>query len=142
MDPIDRRAPISADALPPACGVRRSGRRARFVPLGRARRRGRRRAARRRSSPTRRWACSARAFDNAVLVCHALTGDAHAAGPSGPGQPTAGWWDPLIGPGRVLDTDQLHVVCVNVLGGCQGSTGPASIEPDTGRPYGPAPSRW
>jgi homoserine O-acetyltransferase len=73
---------------------------------------------------------------NAVLVCHALTGDAHAAGDSGPGQPTGGWWDPLIGPGRALDTDQLYVVCANVLGGCQGSTGPASIEPGTDRPYG------
>ncbi len=73
---------------------------------------------------------------NAILVCHALTGDAHAAGDSGAGQPTAGWWDPLIGPGRALDTDQYFVVCVNVLGGCQGSTGPASIDQVTGRPYG------
>ena len=73
---------------------------------------------------------------NAILVCHALTGDAHAAGPSGPGQPTAGWWDPLIGPGRTLDTEQFFVVCANVLGGCQGSTGPASLDPGTGRPYG------
>ena len=73
---------------------------------------------------------------NAVLVCHALTGDAHAAGRSGPGQPTAGWWDGLIGPGRALDTDRWFVVCVNVLGGCQGSTGPASADPDTGKPYG------
>ncbi|HEY5155065.1 MAG TPA: homoserine O-acetyltransferase [Acidimicrobiales bacterium] len=73
---------------------------------------------------------------NAVLVCHALTGDAHAAGPSGPGQPTAGWWDGLIGSGLSLDTDRLFVVCVNVLGGCQGSTGPASIDATAGRPYG------
>ncbi|MFN8039008.1 MAG: homoserine O-acetyltransferase [Acidimicrobiales bacterium] len=73
---------------------------------------------------------------NAVLVCHALTGDAHAAGPSGPGQPTPGWWDDLIGPGRALDTDRLFVVCANVLGGCQGSTGPASAHPVDGRPYG------
>ncbi len=73
---------------------------------------------------------------NAVLLCHALTGDAHAAGPSGPGQPTDGWWDELIGPGRALDTDRYFVVCVNVLGGCQGSTGPASIDPATGEPYG------
>ena len=73
---------------------------------------------------------------NAVLVCHALTGDAHAAGPSGPGQPTSGWWDDLIGPGRALDTDRLFVVCANVLGGCQGSTGPASAHPVDGRPYG------
>ena len=73
---------------------------------------------------------------NAVLVCHALTGDSHAAGPSGPGHPTDGWWDPLIGPGRPLDTDRLFVVCANVLGGCQGTTGPASPDPATGRPYG------
>lgn len=73
---------------------------------------------------------------NAVLVCHALTGDAHAAGGIGPGQPTPGWWDGMIGPGRALDTDRLFVVCANVPGGCQGSTGPASADPATGRPYG------
>jgi homoserine O-acetyltransferase len=73
---------------------------------------------------------------NAVLVCHALTGDSHAAGRSGPGHPTEGWWDPLIGPGRALDTDRLFVVCVNVLGGCQGTTGPSSIDPATGAPFG------
>lgn len=73
---------------------------------------------------------------NAVLVCHALTGDAHAVGDSGPGQPTPGWWDDLIGPGRGIDTDRWFVVCTNVLGGCQGSTGPASTDPDTGKPYG------
>ncbi len=76
--------------------------------------------------------------DNAVLVLHALTGDAHAAGPAGLGQATAGWWDELIGPGRPLDTDRYYVVSANVLGGCQGTTGPASIAPD-GRPWG---SRW
>ena len=75
---------------------------------------------------------------NAVLVCHALTGDSHAAGPSGPGHPTDGWWDTLIGPGRGIDTDKLFVVCVNVLGGCQGTTGPSSINPATGSPYGSA----
>jgi homoserine O-acetyltransferase len=74
---------------------------------------------------------------NAVLVCHALTGDAHAAGPSGPGHPTPGWWDALIGPGRGLDTDRYFIVCVNVLGGCQGTTGPSSVDTATGRPYGP-----
>lgn len=73
---------------------------------------------------------------NAVLVCHALTGDSHAAGPSGPGHPTDGWWDPLIGPGRALDTDRFFVVCANVLGGCQGTTGPSSLDPATGTPYG------
>ncbi|HEV2766239.1 MAG TPA: homoserine O-acetyltransferase [Acidimicrobiales bacterium] len=74
---------------------------------------------------------------NAVLVCHALTGDAHAAGGIGPGHPTPGWWDGLIGPGKALDTDRWFVVCANVLGGCQGTTGPASPRPRSdGRPYG------
>ena len=73
---------------------------------------------------------------NAVLVCHAVTGDAHATGPSGDGQPTPGWWDGVIGPGRAIDTDHWFVVCVNVLGGCQGTTGPSSADPDTGKPYG------
>ncbi len=72
---------------------------------------------------------------NAVLVLHALTGDAHVVGPSGPGQPTAGWWEGMIGPGAPLDTDRWFVVAPNVLGGCQGSTGPASAAPD-GRPWG------
>ena len=72
---------------------------------------------------------------NAVFVCHALTGDAHAAGHHGdPRRP--GWWDNLIGPGRALDTDRLFVICANVLGGCQGTTGPSSIDPATGAPYG------
>lgn len=73
---------------------------------------------------------------NAVLVLHALTGDSHAAGPAGPGHAEPGWWDALIGPGRAIDTDRFFVVCPNVLGGCQGTTGPSSIEPATGRPYG------
>jgi len=72
---------------------------------------------------------------NAVLVLHALTGDSHASGPAGPGHPTAGWWDGLIGPGAAMDTDRWFVVCPNVLGGCQGTTGPASPAPD-GAPYG------
>jgi len=72
---------------------------------------------------------------NAVFVCHALTGDAHAAGHHGdPSRP--GWWDNLIGPGRPLDTDRFFVVCANLLGGCKGTTGPGSIDPATGRPYG------
>jgi homoserine O-acetyltransferase len=74
---------------------------------------------------------------NAVLVCHALTGDAHAARGGAPGAGDAGWWDGIIGPGRALDTDRYFVVCANALGGCQGSTGPASIPPDGGSPYGP-----
>ncbi|MEE4540540.1 homoserine O-acetyltransferase [Streptomyces sp. V4-01] len=72
---------------------------------------------------------------NAVLVLHALTGDSHARGPAGPGHPTPGWWDGLIGPGRALDTERFFVVAPNVLGGCQGSTGPASPRPD-GRAWG------
>jgi homoserine O-acetyltransferase/O-succinyltransferase len=72
---------------------------------------------------------------NAVLVEHALTGDSHVAGPSGPGHPTAGWWDGLVGPGLALDTDELFVVAANVLGGCQGTTGPSSPDP-RGRPWG------
>lgn len=77
---------------------------------------------------------------NGVLVCHALTGDAHAAGDIGEGHPTPGWWDGLIGPGKAIDTDRYFVVCVNVLGGCQGTTGPASPNPadPEGRPYGSA----
>lgn len=69
---------------------------------------------------------------NAILVCHALTGDSHAYGCDE--QP--GWWQGLIGPGRALDTDRYYIVCSNVLGGCSGTTGPQSIEPETGRPYG------
>lgn len=72
-----------------------------------------------------------------MLVLHALTGDSHVAGPAGPGHPTAGWWDGLVGPGRALDTDRYFVVAPNVLGGCQGSTGPSSPRPD-GRPWGSA----
>ena len=72
---------------------------------------------------------------NAVLVLHALTGDSHVAGAAGPAHPTPGWWDGLVGPGRALDTDRYFVVCPNVLGGCQGTTGPSSLAPD-GRPYG------
>ncbi|MER0245459.1 homoserine O-acetyltransferase, partial [Streptomyces sp. HSW2009] len=83
------------------------------------------------------WGRPAPDGSNAVLVLHALTGDSHGAGPAGPGHPTPGWWDPLIGPGRPLDTDRWYVVAPNVLGGCQGSTGPASPGPD-GHPLGPA----
>jgi homoserine O-acetyltransferase len=73
--------------------------------------------------------------DNAVVVCHALTGDAHAAGHHGD-ERRRGWWDNIIGPGRPLDTDRFFVVCANLLGGCQGTTGPSSLDPATGRPYG------
>jgi homoserine O-acetyltransferase len=74
--------------------------------------------------------------DNAVLVCHALSGDHHCAGWHTPSDAKPGWWDNLIGPGKAVDTRRFYVVCANVLGGCQGSTGPSSIDPATGRPYG------
>jgi homoserine O-acetyltransferase len=73
---------------------------------------------------------------NAVLLCHAWTGDSHAAGHAGRGHVTPGWWDDSVGPGKAIDTDKYFVVCANVLGGCQGSTGPASPHPDDGLPYG------
>ncbi|HEY3632233.1 MAG TPA: homoserine O-acetyltransferase [Jatrophihabitantaceae bacterium] len=92
--------------------------------------------------------------DNVILVCHALSGDAHAAGfsttPAGAstrdgfaaedrdgrtGQ-ALGWWDGMIGPGKAFDTDRFFVVSTNLLGGCRGTTGPSSIDPSTGRPYG------
>ena len=72
---------------------------------------------------------------NAVLVLHALTGDSHVAGDTGPGHPSPGWWDALVGPGAPLDTNRLYVVCPNVLGGCQGTTGPGSTGPN-GLPFG------
>jgi len=104
--------------------------------------------------------------DNAILVCHALSGDAHVAGwreadaraagwtpeqgtdwsPEGvaTGDPDAapssaikpGWWDPFVGPGKTIDTDHYFVICTNILGGCSGTTGPSSINPETGKPYG------
>ncbi len=74
--------------------------------------------------------------DNAVLICHALSGDHHCAGWHSPNDKKPGWWNNLIGPGKAVDTNRFFVVCANVLGGCQGSTGPSSINPDTGRPYG------
>jgi homoserine O-acetyltransferase/O-succinyltransferase len=75
---------------------------------------------------------------NVVFICHALSGDAHAAGwHARPGQ-QPGWWDEMIGPGKGIDTDYYHVICANVLGGCRGTTGPSSINPAGGRPYGSA----
>ncbi|WCD90632.1 Homoserine O-acetyltransferase [Streptomyces xanthophaeus] len=85
------------------------------------------------------WGRLAPDRSNAVLVLHALTGDSHLAGPAGPGHPTPGWWDALVGPGRALDTDRWFVVAPNVLGGCQGSTGPASPRPDGQRWAGDFP---
>ncbi len=81
------------------------------------------------------WGSLNAARDNAVLVLHALTGDSHVSGPAGAGHPTAGWWDALVGPGRPLDTDTWFVVAPNVLGGCQGTTGPGSPAPN-GRAWG------
>lgn len=72
---------------------------------------------------------------NAVFICHALTGDAHAAGWRGDDK-RPGWWDTMIGPGKPVDTDVWFVVCANMLGGCQGTTGPSSINPATGEHYG------
>ncbi len=76
------------------------------------------------------------ARDNAILVCHALTGDSHVAGRYDPADRKPGWWDAAVGQGKALDTNRYFVICSNVLGGCQGSTGPSSINPETGRPYG------
>lgn len=81
------------------------------------------------------WGTLAADGSNAVLVEHALTGDSHVAGPAQAGHPSPGWWDWAIGPGRAIDTDRWFVVATNVLGGCQGSTGPSSAAPD-GRPWG------
>lgn len=81
------------------------------------------------------WGTLAPDGSNAVLVLHALTGDAHVTGDAGPGHPTAGWWSTLVGPGAPIDTDRWFVVAPNVLGGCQGSTGPSSPGPD-GQPWG------
>ena len=70
---------------------------------------------------------------NAILILHAFSGDAHAAGISHEGG-KPGWWDNAIGPGKAFDTSQYFVICTNVLGGCKGTTGPASIDPSTGCP--------
>ena len=74
--------------------------------------------------------------ERAVLVCHGLTSTAHAAGQHAPQDSKPGWWHQAIGPGKAIDTDKYYVVCSNVLGGFGGSTGPASLDPATGRPYG------
>lgn len=72
---------------------------------------------------------------NAIYICHALTGDAHAAGRHSATDRKTGWWDGFIGPGKGIDTNKYFVICANVLGGCQGTTGPGSIDPTTGRRY-------
>jgi homoserine O-acetyltransferase/O-succinyltransferase len=84
------------------------------------------------------WGRLNSARDNAVLVLHAMSGDSHVAGDVEPGHPNRGWWSGVVGPGLGIDTDRWFVVCPNVLGGCQGSTGPSAPASD-GRPWG---SRW
>jgi homoserine acetyltransferase len=74
---------------------------------------------------------------NAILVTHGFTGTHHAAGPPSPDNPAGGWWQNLIGPGKAIDTDRYFAVAPNMLGSSYGSTGPGSINPATGRPYGP-----
>ena len=76
------------------------------------------------------------AKSNTVLIVHALSGDAHAAGYRTARDKVPGWWDGMIGPGKAFDTERYFVLCCNVLGGCMGTTGPSSINPDTGSPYG------
>lgn len=78
------------------------------------------------------------AGDNAIYICHALTGDAHVAGFHDRHDRKPGWWDAMIGPGKGIDTNRFHVICANILGGCMGTTGPSSINPRTGKPYGSA----
>lgn len=81
------------------------------------------------------WGTLNAARDNAVLVLHAMTGDSHVTGAPGPGHRTAGWWGDVVGPGRAIDTDRWFVVAPNMLGGCQGTTGPSSVSP-TGVEWG------
>ena len=72
---------------------------------------------------------------NAILITHALSGDAHVCGRHAPEDPKPGWWDEMVGPGRAIDTNRYFVICSNVLGSCAGATGPRSVNPDTGNPY-------
>lgn len=76
--------------------------------------------------------------DNAVLICHALSGDHHAAGYNSPDEKKPGWWDVCIGPGKPFDTNKFFIVCPNNIGGCKGSSGPNTINPETGQLYGPS----
>ena len=76
------------------------------------------------------------AGDNALLICHALSGDAHVAGYHSPDDRKPGWWDNMVGPGKGIDTNKYFVICSNFLGGCSGTTGPSSVNPATGKPYG------
>lgn len=72
---------------------------------------------------------------NAILIFHALTGDAHVSGYHNENDAKPGWWDDMVGPGKWIDTEKYFVVCSNILGGCSGTTGPRSIDPETGKPY-------
>jgi homoserine O-acetyltransferase len=74
--------------------------------------------------------------ENVVLICHALSGNAHVAGYNTPNDKKPGWWDNMVGPGKGIDTNKYYVICSNFLGGCSGTTGPSSINPKTGKPYG------
>lgn len=74
--------------------------------------------------------------DNVVLLCHALSGNAHAAGYHSAEDAKPGWWDVMVGPGKPIDTSKYYVVCSNILGGCSGTTGPSDVDPQTGKPYG------
>lgn len=76
--------------------------------------------------------------DNAVLICHALSGDHHAAGYNSPDDKKPGWWDVCIGPGKPFDTNKFFIVCPNNIGGCKGSSGPNTVNPETGQLYGPS----
>ncbi|MFB0524398.1 MAG: homoserine O-acetyltransferase [Phycisphaerae bacterium] len=76
------------------------------------------------------------AGDNAILICHALSGNAHVAGYNSPNDRKPGWWDNMVGPGKGINTNKYFVICSNLLGGCSGTTGPSSINPATGKPYG------
>lgn len=80
--------------------------------------------------------------DNVVFICHALTGDAHVAGRHPGEEDPTGWWENIVGPGKAIDTNRFRVVCANVLGGCKGTTGPSSLNPATGRPWGGAFPRF
>ncbi|PRC42121.1 homoserine O-acetyltransferase [Mycobacterium sp. ITM-2017-0098] len=87
------------------------------------------------SIAVQRWGELSPNRDNVVVVLHALTGDSHITGPSGPDHPTPGWWDGVAGPGAPIDTDRWCAISTNVLGGCRGSTGPSSVAPD-GKAWG------
>ena len=73
---------------------------------------------------------------NAILILHALSGDAHVAGQHATTDQKPGWWEEAVGPGKAFDTDRYFIICSNVIGGCRGSTGPSSVNPKTGKPYG------